>query len=153
MQKNHGLQMTALAIIFLLITTSGCATTTTKGTSGAVIGAAAGAIAGQAIGRDTKGTLIGAAVGGLLGYIVGNEMDKYDQAQLNQVYESSPSYQRAQWVNPDTNRSYAVTPKPAYTKSSGQICREAEILATVDGRPEHVTSIACRDNTGRWVIQ
>ena len=153
MQKKHGLRMAAVAIIFMQLTTSGCATTTSKGTSGAAIGAATGAIAGQAIGHDTKGTLIGAAVGGLLGYIVGNEMDKYDQAQLNQVYESSPSHQRTQWVNPDTNRSYTVTPQPAYTQSSGQVCREAEIIANVDGRPEKVKSTACRDNDGRWVIQ
>ena len=152
MRKTHGLQMATMAIIFLLLT-SGCTTTTSKGTSGAAIGAATGAIAGQAIGRDTKGTLLGAAVGGLLGYIIGNEMDKYDQAQLNRVYETSPSHQRTQWVNPDTNRSYAVTPKPAYTQPSGQVCREAEILATVDGRPEKVVSVACRDNEGRWVIQ
>ena len=152
MRNRPGLQMAAVAIILMLLT-SGCATNTSKGTSGAAIGAAAGAITGQAIGRDTKGTLLGAAVGGLLGYIIGNEMDKYDQAQLNQVYETSPSHQRTQWVNPDTNRSYAVTPKPAYTQPSGQVCREAEILATVDGRPEKVVSLACRDNDGRWVIQ
>ena len=152
MRNRPGLQMAAVANILMLLT-SGCATNTSKGTSGAAIGAAAGAITGQAIGRDTKGTLLGAAVGGLLGYIIGNEMDKYDQAQLNQVYETSPSHQRTQWVNPDTNRSYAVTPKPAYTQPSGQVCREAEILATVDGRPEKVVSLACRDNDGRWVIQ
>ncbi len=151
MQKNHGLQMAAVAIIFMLIA-SGCAETS-KGTSGAAIGAAAGAITGQAIGHNTAGTLLGAAVGGVLGYIVGNEMDKSDHARLNQVYESSPSNQRTQWVNPDTNRSYTVTPKPAYKESSGHVCREAEILATVDGRPEKVVSTACRDNEGRWVIQ
>lgn len=153
MQKRHGLQITAVAIILMLIT-SGCATdTTTKGTKGAVIGASAGAIAGQAIGHNTEGTLIGLAVGGLLGYITGNEMDKYDQAQLNRVYEASPSNKRSEWVNPDTKRSYAVTPKPAYKQSSGQICREAEIRATIDGRAEKVMSTACRDNNGRWVIQ
>lgn len=151
MQKNHGLQMAVAAIIFMLIT-SGCAGTS-KGTSGAAIGAAGGAIAGQAIGHSTEGTLIGAAVGGLLGYIIGNEMDKYDQARLNQVYESSPSNESAHWVNPDTNRSYTVTPRPAYRQPSGQVCREAEILATVDGRPEKVVSVACRDNNGRWVVQ
>lgn len=151
MQKKHGLQMAVVAIIFMLIT-SGCANTS-QGTSGAAIGAAAGAITGQAIGHNTAGTLLGAAVGGVLGYIVGNEMDKSDHARLNQVYESSPSNQRTQWVNPDTNRSYAVTPKPAYKQQSGQVCREAEILATVDGRPEKVISTACRDNDGRWVIQ
>jgi len=152
MRKEHGLRMAVVATIFML-TISGCATTPSKGTSGAAIGAATGAIAGQAIGHDTKGTLLGAAVGGMLGYIIGNEMDKYDQAQLNRVYETSPSHQRSQWVNPDTNRSYTVTPQPAYTQPSGQVCREAEILATVDGRPEKVISTACRDNNGRWVIQ
>ena len=151
MQKKHGLQMAVAAIIFMLIT-SGCAGTS-KGTGGAAIGAATGAIAGQAIGRSTEGTLIGAAVGGLLGYIIGNEMDKYDQTRLNQVYESSPSNQSTQWVNPDTHRSYTVTPQPAYKQPSGQVCREAEILATVDGRPEKVVSTACRGNDGRWVIQ
>ena len=152
MHKKYVVQITAVAIIFMLIT-AGCATNPSKGTSGAAIGAATGAIAGQAIGHNTKGTLLGAAVGGMLGYIIGNEMDKYDQAQLNQVYETSPSHQRTQWVNPDTNRSYSVTPQPAYTQSSGRVCREAEILATVDGRPEKVVSTACRDNEGRWVIQ
>lgn len=152
MRNKHGLQIAIAALIFMLVT-SGCATTPSKGTTGAAIGAAAGAIAGQAIGHNTKGTLLGAAVGGMLGYIIGNEMDKYDQAQLNRVYETSPSNQQTQWVNPDTNRSYAVTPKPAYTQKSGQVCREAEILATVDGRPEKVISTACRDNDGRWVIQ
>ena len=152
MQRKYVLQMATVAIIFILAT-SGCATTTSRGTSGAAIGAASGALAGQAIGHSTTGTLIGAAVGGLLGYIVGNEMDKNDQAQLNQIYESSPSHQRTQWVNPDNKRSYAVTPRPAYTQPSGQVCREAEILATVNGRPEKVLSTACRDNHGRWVIQ
>jgi surface antigen len=153
MQKRHGLRMTAVAIILMLLTI-GCATdTTNKGTKGAAIGAGAGALAGQVIGRNTEGTLIGLAVGGLLGYIIGNEMDKYDQTQLNRVYETSPSNQSAEWVNPDTKRAYAVTPKPAYKESSGQICREAEIRATIDGRQEKVMSTACRDNKGRWVIQ
>jgi surface antigen len=153
MKKKYGLRMTAGAIILILVT-SGCATDTpTKGTTGAVIGAAAGALTGQAIGHNTGGTLIGMAVGGMLGYIVGNEMDKYDQAQLNRIYETSPSNHRTTWVNPDTKRSYAVTPQPAYTKPSGQVCRNAEIQATVDGRPEKVMSTACRDGNGRWVLQ
>jgi len=153
MRKRDEWAITAVVIGFLLIT-SGCATDKiTKGTQGAAIGAGAGALAGQAIGRNTGGTLIGAAVGGLLGYVIGNEMDKSDQVRLNQVYERSPSHQRAEWVNPDTNRSYAVTPKPAYRQSSGQVCREAEILTTIDGRPERVISTACRDYDGRWVIQ
>jgi hypothetical protein len=44
--------------------------------TGALIGTAAGAGVGQAIGRDTKSTLIGAGVGAAGGYMVGNEQDK-----------------------------------------------------------------------------
>lgn len=44
--------------------------------TGALIGTAAGAGVGQAIGRDTGSTLIGAGVGGAAGYMIGNEQDK-----------------------------------------------------------------------------
>ena len=44
--------------------------------SGTLIGAGAGALAGQAIGGSTSGTLIGAGVGAGVGYMVGNERDK-----------------------------------------------------------------------------
>lgn len=41
----------------------------------ALIGVAAGTIAGAAIGKDTKGALIGAAAGGLIGAAVGHTID------------------------------------------------------------------------------
>jgi hypothetical protein len=44
--------------------------------AGALLGAGIGALAGQAIGRDTEATLIGTAVGAGAGYVVGNESDK-----------------------------------------------------------------------------
>jgi len=44
--------------------------------TGALIGTAVGAGAGQAIGGDTTSTLIGAAVGGGAGYMIGSERDK-----------------------------------------------------------------------------
>ena len=43
---------------------------------GAAIGAGVGALAGQAIGRNTEATLIGASVGTLLGAIFGNAADQ-----------------------------------------------------------------------------
>ncbi len=126
----------------------------TKGVQGAGIGAAGGAILGQAIGRNTGGTLIGAAVGGLLGYIVGNEMDKRDREQLNSAYEYGPSGQATSWHNPDNGNSYTVTPQPAYSEPGlPGPCRRAEILATINGRTEKTYSTACRDSSGRWVLQ
>ena len=47
--------------------------------AGALLGAGIGALAGQAIGHDTKGTVIGTAVGAGAGYIIGNESDKGKQ--------------------------------------------------------------------------
>jgi uncharacterized protein YcfJ len=44
--------------------------------SGALLGAGIGALAGQAIGHDTKSTVIGTAVGAGAGYMIGNESDK-----------------------------------------------------------------------------
>lgn len=144
-----------ISIGALLLVLTSCAETDSmnKGQKGAIGGAAGGALLGQAIGRTTEATLIGAAVGTMLGYIVGNEMDKHDRQQLNQVYEQGPSGQPVSWVNPDTGNNYQVTPQPAYNNSStNQVCREAEIDATIDGRPEKTVSTACRNAQGQWVL-
>jgi hypothetical protein len=52
--------------------------------TGALIGTAAGAGIGQAIGRNTTGTLIGAGVGAAGGYLIGNESDKNKAKEKNQ---------------------------------------------------------------------
>jgi TolA-binding protein len=44
--------------------------------TGALVGTAAGAGIGQAVGHDTGSTLIGAGVGAGAGYMIGNESDK-----------------------------------------------------------------------------
>ena len=143
------------ALIFAL---SGCANNNygiTKGTTGAGVGAAGGAILGQAIGHDTEATLLGAAIGTVLGYIVGNEMDKMDRMQLNQVYETAPSGQPVSWTNPDTGNNYQVVAQPAYSNPQNQQapCRKAEILATIDGQAQKTYTTACRNSRGEWVVR
>ena len=101
--------------------------------TGALGGAAGGAILGQAIGRNTTGTLLGTAIGGVLGYMVGNEMEK-DQGRMVQTYSSPPRMVRQ------------------YEEESSADCREMEVLAMVDGRPERVYGTACYEN-GAWVLQ
>ncbi len=144
-----------LIVAAMALVTVGCSNTNlTKGQQGAVGGAATGAVVGQAIGRNTEATLIGTAIGTVLGYIVGNEMDKYDRMQLNNAYESGPSGQPVAWVNPDTGSSYQVTPQPAYQNSStNQVCRQAEVMATIDGQPQKTFTTACRNQQGQWVLQ
>ncbi len=146
MLKNH------CVVVMLLLSLMLASCVAQKAKTGAVGGAAGGALLGQAIGHNTQSTLIGAAVGTMLGYMIGNEMDKFDQEQLGQSYETTPSRQTSRWVNPDTGNRYAVTPQPAYQDQTGRDCREAEILATINGQPEKTITKACREN-GRWVIQ
>ena len=147
--------ITSMVLGVLMLGLASCANTNlTKGQQGAAVGAAGGAIAGQAIGRNTEATLIGTAVGTMLGYIVGNEMDKYDRTQLNQAYETGPSGQPVAWVNPDTGSNYQVVPQPAYQNSqTNQVCRQAEVTATIDGEPQKTMTTACRNDQGQWVIE
>ncbi len=44
--------------------------------TGALLGAGIGAVAGQAIGRDTHATLLGAELGSIFGSIIGNAADQ-----------------------------------------------------------------------------
>ncbi|BHH86347.1 glycine zipper domain-containing protein [Desulforhopalus sp. 52FAK] len=147
----------ALCLLPLLIfTLTSCANQQfSKGTQGAGIGAAGGAIIGQAIGRNTEATLIGAAVGTMLGYIVGNEMDKFDKQELNQAYEFGQSGQSSSWTNPDSGNAYQVTPQPAYTSPQRPQtpCRKAEILATIDGQTQKTYTTACRNSAGQWELK
>jgi hypothetical protein len=54
---------------------AGCSETTSpqerSAGTGALVGAAGGALVGQALGRDTKSTIVGAGAGALLGAAVG----------------------------------------------------------------------------------
>lgn len=147
------MRLIAIVVAGTLLLLTSCADMQ-RGQQGAVGGAVGGALIGQAIGRSTEATLIGAAVGTMLGYIVGNEMDKYDRQQLNYAYERGPSGQPMSWVNPDSGRNYQVTPQPAYHHPQyNQTCRQAEIQAVIDGRPQTTYTTACRNQHGQWVLR
>lgn len=139
----------SLALIVPATIISGCES---KAQSGAGLGALGGGLIGSLAGPSkNKGqnALIGAAVGGLLGYAVGNEMDKADKDQMNAALERGKSNQVSQWSNPDTGRSYAVTPMQP-KRVNGRDCRDILVDAIVDGRHETATHTACRNNDGTW---
>jgi len=76
--------ITIVAILALAAFLISCAGVTQRerGTrTGAVIGAASGALLGQAIGRDTEATLLGAAIGAAAGGIAGNQIGAYMDRQ------------------------------------------------------------------------
>lgn len=65
------LKLAAIAAVAFSAALAGCSQTPQqqRATTGAALGAAGGALVGQAIGRDTKSTLIGAGAGALLGAV------------------------------------------------------------------------------------
>jgi outer membrane lipoprotein SlyB len=73
MTKGFLIILMAAAVSLGLLFVVGCES---DAQTGALIGTAVGAGAGQAIGGDTESTLIGAGVGAVGGYIIGNEQDK-----------------------------------------------------------------------------
>lgn len=79
--------------------------------TGALIGTAAGAGIGQAIGHNTGGTLIGAAVGGGAGYLLGNEGDKkkakqQSQQQMSQIQSEQNTV--TVWITNSNNSKIPV---------------------------------------------
>jgi hypothetical protein len=77
-------RLTAIAVSALLaVSVAGCATSeqSQRAGTGALIGGGVGALAGQALGRDTKSTIVGAAGGALLGAAVGTATTPRGQTQ------------------------------------------------------------------------
>lgn len=128
-----------------------------NGISGLLFGAGSGALLGQAIGRDTEATLLGTAVGSMLGYVIGNEMDKggYPSEQSHHPGSARSSYNRNRKFNRTVYKTrvhhYPVIVEEKYYQQA-PVCRETEILATIDGVPEKVTATACLEDD-RWVIK
>ncbi|MFC1829712.1 glycine zipper 2TM domain-containing protein [Thermodesulfobacteriota bacterium] len=92
-----------MTVIIVPILVAGCASTGRYNTQkGAAIGAGIGAIAGQAIGRDTESTLIGTGVGALLGTIVGNYEDQRAADLSDRQDPSQANYrQQTQYMAPE----------------------------------------------------
>lgn len=147
-----------LLIILMILVLSGCANQPQgfqgrKGQVGVAVGSGVGALIGQAIGNNTESTLIGAGFGALFGYIIGNEIDKYDTQIMGSVFENGRSGQSVVWQNPDTRNTYSMTPQPAYKSEGGKYCRVAEINALINGKPETIETLACRDEYGKWELK
>ena len=118
-----------------------------KGIQGLLLGAGGGALAGQAIGRNTESTLIGTTLGTLIGYMVGNEMDKNSFQYRDVSYQ--PRYEPSYRPLP-SSYGYQYRPSPTRHISVGA-CREVEILGTVNGAPEKIITTACHTPEG-WIL-
>lgn len=128
----------------------------TKGDTGLVVGAAAGGILGNQVGRGSGkilATVAGAFVGGIVGSEIGKSMDKQDrilaqQAELSAL-ERGRSGERMSWRNPDNGRYGEVVPMAPY-KRGAQDCRDYTHTIYIDGRPQAMRGTACRNPDGTW---
>jgi surface antigen len=129
-----------------------------KTTGGALVGAAAGGLAGSQFGGGAgKGvaTIFGVLAGGLIGSQVGKSLDEndvnYARQTQQQAFEAGRSGQPVSWRNPDTGDSGTVIPRPAYP-SNGTQCREFQQNITVGGKTQNAYGTACRQPDGTWKV-
>lgn len=125
----------------------------TQSQSGAVLGAGAGALAGAAVAHGhAGGAILGGVLGALLGSELGRQMDELDELRLSRSLETTPTYQPANWVNPDTGGTYTVVPTRTFARDEGVPCREFRMTADVGTKAEEVYGTACRQPDGSWKI-
>lgn len=120
----------------------------TRQEQGTVIGGAAGAVIGHEIGDGALGTIVGAVAGGALGNVIGKRMDQNDRQNVAQALSENET---RTWTNPQTNANYRVDPVDTVQRN-GQLCREYEMTATVEGEPRQVEGLACQQSDGSWRV-
>ena len=147
----------AVAIVAVVATAAGCSNINApKQEQGMVAGAVAGGVLGSQVGRgkgSVVATVLGAVVGGVVGSEIGRSMDQRDrqlaqQAELN-AFERGRSGERVAWRNPDNGRYGYVEPGPAYRRGP-EDCRDFTHTVYIDGRPQAMRGVACRNPDGTW---
>lgn len=100
--------------------------------------------------REANADLMGRGAGVVHGEAFGAAMHTHDRARLHEVYANTPNNQSSTWVNPHTRRRYRVTPRVTTYDAVGRPCRQAEMVATLEGRSESAVTLACRRPDGAW---
>ena len=147
----------AIAIFTLPLALAGCGPGgMSKQDGGLAVGAVAGGIIGNQVGGG-KGkivtTALGAVIGGIVGSEIGKSMDRQDrilaqQAELDAL-ERGPSGRPHVWRNPDNGRYGEIIPGPPIRRGA-EDCREYTHRIYIDGRPQVMTGLACRNPDGTW---
>jgi surface antigen len=152
------MSMRGLAVVALVpMLVAGCGPEgPTKQDTGLAVGAIAGGILGNQVGRGSGrvlATAVGAVVGGIVGSEIGRSMDQQDrmlaqQAEMNAL-ERGPSGKPVAWRNPDNGRYGEVVPGTPYRRGP-EDCRDYTHTVYIDGRPQTMRGTACRNPDGTW---
>ena len=124
--------------------------------TGTVLGAVAGGIIGNQVGKgsgNVLATMAGVVVGGIVGSEIGRRMDEHDRMYAQQAeyaaLEDGESDRPRRWRNPDNGRYGDVVPGRPY-KRGGYDCRDYTHTVYIDGRPQAMRGTACRNPDGTW---
>lgn len=122
--------------------------------TGALIGAAGGAILGQAIGRNTTGTLLGAGLGAIIGGISGNQIGAYMDRQEQELraamaQSQAASIQRTQDVLTATFKSQVLFDFDSSTLKPGAYSEMDRVARILNKYPQTTIRIeGYTDQTG-----
>lgn len=148
--------MRFLLICALLLAPLGLGGCSTREDSGLAIGALAGGIIGNQFGRGSgriAATALGAVVGGVVGSEIGRSLDQRDRAlaqraEFDALERGDPGRPHV-WRNADNGRYGEVIPGPPMRRGH-EDCREYTHKVYIDGRPQAMSGVACRNPDGTW---
>lgn len=149
-------QCVALAVAVALGVTACGPNGPNKADTGLAVGAIAGGILGNQVGKGTGralATFTGALVGGVVGHEIGRSLDEQDrmlarEAEFDALERGQSGVARS-WRNPDNGRYGEVVPSRPY-KRGAQDCRDYSHTVYIEGRPEVMRGTACRNGDGSW---
>ena len=149
----------AAIVIMLSFTVTGCKTMGSKEGLGTIVGAGAGGLLGNTIGKGrgrTAATVAGIFLGGMIGRDIGASLDRIDRQMITRTtghsLETMPSGRTSTWRNPNSGNYGTVTPMRTYQTRRGY-CREYQNTVTVGGKQQSAYGTACRKPDGTWEIQ
>jgi len=129
---------------------------------GTLGGAAAGAVAGKAIGGSgtsgTIGIILGAIGGGYLGGEIGKSLDNRDRNELSdatqRALDEGAVGRSYDWANSQTgNRGTVTATSSSYARAEGQNCRDFSTSVTLrEGRSGTSSGTACKQPDGSWRV-
>jgi surface antigen len=152
----------AFAGLALGVVLGGCAGDPYTGTgprenTGTLLGALGGALVGSQIGggpgERVAAAVAGAAIGGLIGNRIGASLDEEDRRRAYAAEMAAMEAEGAgapyEWRNPGSGRYGMIVPGPVYMER-GTRCRDYTHTIYIQGRPEVVRGVACRNPDGSW---
>lgn len=124
--------------------------------TGTVLGAVAGGVIGNQFGRGggrVAATMVGAVAGGIIGNEIGRALDREDQrmaqeAEFDALERGAPGVRRS-WRNAESGHYGEVIPEERFRRDDMD-CRRYRHTVYIDGRPQTMRGVACRNPDGTW---